>query len=138
MIRWSFWVDPWEHPFNIWSRNTPTAFVEPLPVEIAADLPTIPEMPKPVIPIPSREWSAYELAVIGYYNRYGYVEAAADKAIIADYVNSSRQESIAPSPEHTSVDDPRWQEDEYTHVAPYSLRIGPYTDETVPQIVKYI
>jgi len=39
MIRWSFWVDAWEHPFNTWIRKTPDAFVDPLPMDLPADPP---------------------------------------------------------------------------------------------------
>jgi len=134
MIRWSFWVDAWEHPFNTWSRKTPDAFVEPLPVEIAAGLPSIPE---PVIPMPSREWSAYELAVIGYYNRFGYVDVKTDRAIIQDY-HESRREDSTRDPQYADYPDAvDWFHEDYFH-DPHAIRIGPYTDETVPQIVKYI
>jgi len=33
MIRWSFWIDSWEHPFNTWNLNTSVkAFVEASPI----------------------------------------------------------------------------------------------------------
>lgn len=50
MIRWSFWVDPWEHPFNTWNRFysvlIPLASVEPSLIDVEP----IPVQPAPVQP----------------------------------------------------------------------------------------
>lgn len=141
MIRWSFWIDSWEHPFSTWFRGqSEPAFIEPLAMEIEiVTPPSSPVGPEPVIPS-VRVFTAYELAVIGYYNRFG-VDAWFDKKdlyLIEDYRIALEEGSpqLQEFSDHSGVKQ-RWHHEDYYH-DPHAIRIGPYTDETVPQIVKYI
>jgi hypothetical protein len=136
MITWDFWVDYWEHPFSSWFRaQSVPAFIEPLPIEIVPPK-AGPEDPQPVV-TPVRVFTAYELAVIGYYNRFGYVDVKADRAIIEDY-HESRREDYSRNPEYADYPDAVNPFTEDYYYAPYAMRIGRWTDETIPQIVRYL
>lgn len=106
--------------------------------EINVRLPSAPNTPKVTIDTveTEREWSTYELAVIGYYNRFGYVEPG-DRSIIEDYYESVRPESTR-DPQYTDYPDAVNSFTEDYYFAPYAMQIGRWTDETVPQIVRWI
>jgi len=88
MIRWSFWIDSWEHPFNTWSLNTSVkAFVEPAPT-IRDYLPPPklpPTPPAAVIPVadPKREsstswdWSNFRIPIF----EHGYTRLRLPQAV---------------------------------------------------------
>jgi len=167
MIRWSFWVDPWEHPFNTWNRFysvlIPLAAVEPglnvidpLPPKEHVDFGPWKGPPpgpiKPGIPTPRQELKKWDFSIGFSINQGGPDMAAVIEGIPTKRVRPS---IWAPKPwggvlsvggdyDYTAYpqyadypDAVDWFTEDYFH-DPHAIRIGPYTDETVPQIVKYI
>jgi hypothetical protein len=145
MIRWSFWVDAWEHPFNTWNRFysvlIPLASVEPglveidpLPPKEHVDYgpwkgpppgPIKPGTPKVVI-----DWEAQRLAAEGTAEYWWLDPRFAEK-----YAGRGAQEGERPDDrEHDRPQEYRGGEPEEERY----WAIGPYTDETVPQQVKYV
>lgn len=165
MIRWSFWVDPWEHPFNTWNRFysalIPLASVEPaliaiepLPPKEHVDFGPWKGPPpgpiKPGTPKPRQELKKWDFS-IGFSIKQGAGKEGA-KGIPKFNVNSPGK----PKPDYSFIriigpdekrsestyDYDQWANPYYDQNTyyddPHAIQIGPYTDETVPQIVKYI
>jgi len=108
MIRWSFWVDGWEHPFSSWNRTTSRkAFVEPLssaitlpPKEHVDFGPWKGPQPGPVKPgIPKKviDWEAQRLAAEGTAEYWWLDPRFADK-----YANrgTNEGERVREYPDH--------------------------------------
>jgi len=166
MILWSFWVDPWEHPFNTWNRFysvlIPLASVEPdliaidpLPPKEHVDFGPwkgpLPGPIKPGIPTPPQELKKWDFS-IGFKVNQGI---PSDLTWESHSKQPSKEEQAAfewreklkwwsknppqtsRSPEEAQYDsEMRWQQQQEQEYQKH--RIGRWTDETVPQIVRYI
>lgn len=165
MIRWSFWVDPWEHPFNTWNRFysvlIPLASVEPglvaidpLPPKEHVDFGPWKGPPpgpiKPGTPKPRQELKKWDFSIGFSINQGGPDMAGVIEGIPTKRVRTSiwapkpwggvlgltgDYEYIAAYPTGHEWEMSWAQEEERQYE---EHRIGRWTDETVPQIVKYV
>jgi len=135
MIRWDFWVSDWEHPFSLapilrFSQLPPTVEVVDIPKpdithkdfgpwEGPPPGPVKPGIPKEVI-----DWEARRLAAEGTAEYWWLDPRFAEKYADRGVREGERDDDRERDPQ--DVSEPR--EDPWM--------IGPYTDETVPQITK--